>query len=140
MAHTLVTEDLNGKSLYLSTLKAIDADMTSSASTTNRNNNKSILAVDDENTIVDIIKQSLQRQEFKVCTFTDPFEALAHFNSASKEDYHHIVLSDIRMPSMNSYEFIRKIKEASEVNMMIMSAFEMRLRTRNFIMFCQISR
>jgi hypothetical protein len=41
---------------------------------------------------------------------------------------------------MNSYEFIRKIKEASEVNMMIMGAFEMRLRTRNFIMFCQISR
>jgi len=56
------------------------------------------------------------------------------------KDYHHVVLSDIRMPGMNSHEFIRKIKEASEVNMMIMSAFEMRLRTRNFIMFCQISR
>jgi DNA-binding NtrC family response regulator len=125
LVHTLVTVDLNGKSLYLSTLKAIDADMTSSASTTNRNNNKSILAVDDENTIVDIIKQSLQRQEFKVCTFTDPFEALAHFNSASKEDYHHIVLSDIRMPGMNGYEFIRKVKECDpKVKVMLMSAFE----------------
>jgi DNA-binding NarL/FixJ family response regulator len=69
----------------------------------------------------------------------DPFAVLAHFNPGSK-DYHHVVLSDIRMPSMNSYEFIRKIKEASEVHMMIMSAFEMRLGTRNFIMFCQISR
>jgi DNA-binding NtrC family response regulator len=123
LAHTLVTEDLNGKSLYLSTLKAIDADMASSAST-NRNN-KSILAVDDENAIVDIIKQSLQRQEFKVCIFTDPFEALAHFNSASKEDYHHIVLSDIRMPGMNGYEFIRKVKESNpKVKIMLMSAFE----------------
>ncbi len=103
-------QSLLEKSLYLSILKAIDADMTSSASTTNRNN-KSILAVDDENAIVDIIKQSLQKQEFKVCTFTDPFKALAHFNSASKEDYHHIVLSDIRMPGMNGYEFVRKIKE-----------------------------
>jgi DNA-binding NtrC family response regulator len=84
--------------------------MAYSASTTNRNNNKSILAVDDENTIVDIIKQSLQRQEFKVCTFTDPFKALAHFNSESKEDNHHIVLSDIRMPGMNGYEFVRKVK------------------------------
>ena len=123
MAHTLVTEDLNGKSLYLSILKAIDADMTSSAST-NRNN-KSILAVDDESAIVDIIKQSLQRQKFKVCAFTDPFKALAHFNSASKEDYHHIILSDIRMPGMNGYEFVRKIKESNpKVKIMLMSAFE----------------
>jgi hypothetical protein len=43
-----VTEDLDEKSLYLSILKTRDADMISSASTTNRNN-KSILAVDDEN-------------------------------------------------------------------------------------------
>ena len=42
-----VTEDLDEKSLYLSILKTRDADMISSAST-NRNN-KSILAVDDEN-------------------------------------------------------------------------------------------
>jgi DNA-binding NtrC family response regulator len=98
--------------------------MTSSAYTTNRNN-KSILAVDDENAIIDIIKQSLQRQEFKVCTFADPFKALAHFNSASKEDYHHIVLSDIRMPAMNGYEFVRKVKESNpKVKIMLMSAFE----------------
>jgi DNA-binding NtrC family response regulator len=98
--------------------------MTSSASTTNRNN-KSILAVDDENAIVDIIKQSLQKQEFKVCAFTDPFKALAHFNSASREDYHGTVLSDIRMPGMNGYEFVRKVKENDpKVKVILMSAFE----------------
>ena len=119
-----ITEDLDEKSLYLSILKAIDADMTPSYSTTN-GNNKSILAVDDESSIVDIIKQSLQRQEFKVCTFTDPFKALTHFNSASKEDYHHIVLSDIRMPGMNGYEFVREIKENDpKVKVILMSAFE----------------
>jgi DNA-binding NtrC family response regulator len=98
--------------------------MTPSYSTTNRSN-KSILAVDDENAIVDIIEQSLQRQEFKVCTFTDPSKALTHFNLASKEDYHHIVLSDIRMPGMNGYEFVRKIKENDpKVKVILMSAFE----------------
>ena len=71
-----------------------------------------------------MIKHSLQREEFKVCTFTSPFAALVHFNSDSK-DYHHIVLSDIRMPGMNGYEFIRKIKESnSKVKIMLMSAFE----------------
>jgi two-component system OmpR family response regulator len=121
LAHNLVTEDLSEKSLYLSTLKAIYADMASSSD----RDNKSILAVDDESAIVDIIKQSLQRQEFKVCTFTDPFKALAHFNSDSKEDYHHIVLSDIRMPGMNGYEFVRKVKESNpKVKIMLLSAFE----------------
>jgi DNA-binding NtrC family response regulator len=96
--------------------------MTSSAST-NRNN-KSILVVDDENAIVDIIKQSLQRQEFKVCAFTDPFKALAHFNSDPK-DYHGTVLSDIRMPGMNGYEFVRRVKESDpKVKVVLMSAFE----------------
>jgi PleD family two-component response regulator len=58
----------------------------------NRIRRKSILTVDDERDILDIIKHSLQREEFKVCTFIDPFAALAHVNSDSKH-YHHIVLS-----------------------------------------------
>jgi DNA-binding NtrC family response regulator len=86
---------------------------------------KSILAVDDESAILDIIKHSLQRQEFKVCTFTDPFKALSHFNLDSTEDYHDKVLSDIRMPGMNGYEFIRKVKESNpKVKVVLMSAFE----------------
>jgi DNA-binding NtrC family response regulator len=103
--------------------------MVSSSSTSDRNN-KSILAVDDENAIVDIIKKSLQRQEFKVCTFTDPFKALAHFNSESKEeDYHHIVLSDIRMPGINGYEFVKKAKEIDkQIKVILMSAFEINER------------
>jgi DNA-binding NtrC family response regulator len=100
--------------------------MTSSSSTNRRT--KSILAVDDERDILDMIKHSLQRQKLKVCTFTDPFAALAHFNSDSK-DCHHIVLSDIRMPGMNGYEFIRKIKESNpEVTIVLMSAFEINER------------
>jgi DNA-binding NtrC family response regulator len=119
-SYVRVTKDFEKPYIY-QFLKQQMPDMTSSSDRTN----KSILAVDDESAIVDIIKQSLQRQEFKVCTFTDPFNALAHFNSASKEDYHHIVLSDIRMPGMNGYEFVRKVKESNpKVKIMLMSAFE----------------
>jgi DNA-binding NtrC family response regulator len=119
-SYVRVTKDFEKPYIY-QFLKQQMPDMTSSSDRTN----KSILAVDDESAIVDIIKQSLQRQEFKVCTFTDPFNALAHFNSDSKEDYHHIVLSDIRMPGMNGYEFVRKVKESNpKVKIMLMSAFE----------------
>jgi two-component system response regulator YesN len=86
---------------------------------------KSILAVDDESAILDIIKHYLQRQEFKVCTFTDPFKALSHFNLDSTEDYHDKVLSNIRMPMMNGYEFVKKAKEIDkQVNEVLISAFE----------------
>jgi DNA-binding NtrC family response regulator len=91
--------------------------------------NKSILAVDDQSAIIGIIKQSLQIQEFKVCAFTDPFAALAHFNSDSK-DYHHIVLSDIRMPGMSAYEFVRKVKESNPKVKVILRAL-LRLKTRS---------
>jgi DNA-binding NtrC family response regulator len=45
--------------------------------------NKSILAVDDEFDIVNLIKQSLDINGFKVCTFTDALAALEHFKSNS---------------------------------------------------------
>ena len=72
-------------------------------------NDKSIVVVDDERDIVDQIKRYLEAMDgLKVYTFTDPFAALEHFNSGFKD--HHIVISDIRMPGMNGYEFVKQVK------------------------------
>ena len=85
--------------------------------------NKSILAVDDEYDIVNLIKQSLDMNGFKVCTFTDALAALEHFKSHSS--YYDIAISDIRMPGMNGYEFIKHVKNInSKVKVVLMSAFE----------------
>jgi DNA-binding NtrC family response regulator len=93
-------------------------------SSTKNDNNTSILAVDDEYDIVDLIKQSLEVNGRRVCAFTDASVALDHFNS-NIIDYHSIVISDIRMPGMNGYEFVRKVKEIDkQVNIILMSAFE----------------
>jgi CheY-like chemotaxis protein len=75
-------------------------DMTSNSTT------KSILAVDYEWDIVNLIKHILETNEVKVCTFTDALAALEHFKSNSR--YYILVLSDIRMPFMNGYEFVNK--------------------------------
>ena len=56
--------------------------------------NKSILAVDDELDIVNLIKQSLDMSGFKVRTFTNALAALEHFKSNSR--YYDIAISDIR--------------------------------------------
>jgi DNA-binding NtrC family response regulator len=90
--------------------------------TTNRSS-KSILAIDDEYDIVNLIQESLQRHRFKVSMFTEPSVALEHFISHSKD--YDIVISDIRMPGINGYEFVRKVKESNpKVKVILMSAFE----------------
>jgi hypothetical protein len=50
----------------------------------------------------------------KVCTFTDPFKASAHFNSDSEEDNHGIVLSDIRMLGMNGCKESKRKRSKAE--------------------------
>jgi DNA-binding NtrC family response regulator len=87
-------------------------------------NGKSILVVDDERDIANQIKRSLESVDgFKACTFTDPFAALEHFNLGYED--HQIVISDIRMPGMNGYEFIRNVKENNpKVKVILMTAFE----------------
>jgi DNA-binding NtrC family response regulator len=73
-------------------------------------NGKSIAVVDDERDIVNQIKRSLEAIDgIKVCTFSDSFATLEHFNSCCND--HYILISDIRMPGMNGYELIRKAKE-----------------------------
>jgi DNA-binding NtrC family response regulator len=89
----------------------------------NSNNNKSVLVVDDEHDIVNLIKQSLQTNGQKVSAFTDPVMALEDFRVNCKTCS--VILSDIRMPGMNGYELIRKIKEIDkQVKVILMSAFE----------------
>ena len=87
------------------------------------NNNKSVLVVDDEYDIVNLIKQSLQIKGLKVSLFTDPVMALEDFKANCKTCS--LILSDIRMPGINGYEFVKKAKEIDEqVKVVLMSAFE----------------
>ena len=79
-------------------------------STTNDDNNSSILIVDDESDIVNLLKRSLEVNGRRVCAFTDAFLTVNHFNSDVR-DHHSLVISDIRMPGMNGYEFLKKTKE-----------------------------
>jgi DNA-binding NtrC family response regulator len=91
-------------------------------SSTNRSS-KSILAIDDEYDIVNLIQESLPRHRFKVCIFIEPLAALEHFITHSKD--YDIVISDIRMPGINGYEFVRKVKEIdNQIKVILMSAFE----------------
>ena len=82
-----------------------------------------IMVVDDDFDIVSLIKLSFQRRSFNVYGFTDPRLALEHFNLNAPG--YILVISDMRMPQMNGFEFIKKIKEIKpEIKVFLMTAFE----------------
>ena len=84
---------------------------------------QSILIVDDEMDIVVIFRQALSKYGYTVFGFTDPALALEHFKSNAKN--YALVISDVRMPHMNGFEFaasVRAIKPDAKI--VLMSAFE----------------
>ena len=99
--------------------------------------NRYILAVDDDPDISILVEQTLSTHGFKVFAFTDPPIALEHFKANHKNCG--LVLSDIRMPGMNGYEFVMNVKKINpKVKVILMSAFG--VQERSFTMVCQISR
>jgi response regulator RpfG family c-di-GMP phosphodiesterase len=62
-------------------------------------------------------------QDFSVFGFTDALLAIEHFQLNFAQ--YGLVISDLRMPVMNGYEFIKKIKELKpQVKVFFMTAFE----------------
>ena len=73
-----------------------------------KGNKSSILLVDDESDIVEILKSGLQDDSFDVSGFTDPESAREHFRMNARR--FSLVISDMRMPKMNGFEFVKWLK------------------------------
>jgi DNA-binding response OmpR family regulator len=84
---------------------------------------KNILVLDDELEIVSLIKHFLQRQGYSVFGFTDPMLAIEHFMLNSRN--YSLVVCDVRMPAMNGFECVKKMREiVPSIKVILMSAFD----------------
>jgi signal transduction histidine kinase/CheY-like chemotaxis protein len=79
------------------------------------------LVVDDDRSVVKVLTQTLRRRGFTVASAYDGAEALASI-AQNKPD---IVLTDLRMPKMDGYEVIRRVKttpEWADIPIVVMTA------------------
>ena len=82
-----------------------------------------ILIVDDDYDIASLITISIEKLGLSAIFFTEPLEALKEFG-LHHFDYN-LVISDIRMPNMNGYEFAEEVKKIKPVvKIFLMIAFE----------------
>ena len=79
--------------------------------------NKTILVVDDEEDILEVIKAYLIKEEYNVITANNGTEALEKFS----EDIDLIIL-DLMMPNLSGEEVCKKIRIKSEVPIIMLTA------------------
>jgi two-component system response regulator AtoC len=78
--------------------------------------NGKILVIDDEVSILEVVKLGLEEGGFKVDTFSDPIEALNRFSESNYD----AVLSDINMPEMSGLEVLHRCKKIDPESVVIL--------------------
>lgn len=82
------------------------------------NVSKTILVVDDDQSIADLLRDFLENDHFYVLTAANTEEALAAFQQSAVD----CMILDIMMPGENGFEFCRRIRAKSDVPILFLSA------------------
>ncbi len=80
--------------------------------------NISVLVVDDEKALRDFVRRNLEVRGYKVLTASNGLEALAIFQNENIQ----LVIMDIMMPHMDGLEATRRIRQASHLPIIILTA------------------
>jgi two-component system KDP operon response regulator KdpE len=79
---------------------------------------KKILVVDDEKALREFVSRNLAARDFKVFSAANGLEALAIFQSESLD----LIILDLMMPHMDGLETCRRIRQASTVPIIVLTA------------------
>jgi DNA-binding NtrC family response regulator len=87
-------------------------------------NKKIVSVVDDDLNTTELFHIALSENidGISVVSFNDPITALEHF--AANKDAYVLVIADLRMPSLNGLELLKKVKTSNpKVRTILMSAY-----------------
>ena len=79
-----------------------------------------ILVLDDSPTVLQMVSSALQEHGYEVVTAVDGEEGLRK----AVDEHPHLVLLDVMMPGLNGYEVIRKLRQISQVPVIMVTAKE----------------
>lgn len=79
-----------------------------------------ILIVDDSPTVLQMVSSALRDGGYDVVTAANGEEGLRK----AVEERPHLVLLDVMMPGLNGYEVIRKLRQVSQVSVIMVTAKE----------------
>jgi two-component system response regulator ChvI len=81
---------------------------------------------DDDKDILGVISKGLEMEGFKVHAFSDPAAALQHVEGGCAEC--EMLVTDVRMPSMNGFQLVRRVRDIRrDIKVVMMTAFEVNL-------------
>jgi CheY-like chemotaxis protein len=93
--------------------------------TNNTNHTSSILLVDDENDILNLFCDCLQKFGYETIPFNNPVHALNYINTSNISNCS-LIITDYKMPQMSGIDLIKKIREKDtdyKIKIMLISAF-----------------
>ena len=79
-----------------------------------------VLVAEDERPLRDFVRRNLEVRGYHVLAAGNGLEAMAFFNSESID----LVVVDLMMPHMDGLEVIRRIRQASQVPVVVLSALD----------------
>ena len=84
-------------------------------------NQKTVLIVEDEKNIVDILRFNLQREGYRTCEAYDGADGL----EKARANHPDLILLDVMLPKMNGFDVCRRLREmGSNVPVIILTARE----------------
>jgi len=93
--------------VYLPLMKKSDVAISTEEVLNKRTGTERILLVDDEESVVQLEKQMLERLGYNVSTLSNRLEALETFNS--DPNHYDLVISDMAMPNMTGDKLAREL-------------------------------
>jgi DNA-binding NtrC family response regulator len=85
-----------------------------------------ILLLDDDKDIVTVVAKSLRNRGLDVHAFTDPVAALEDLRQNFRDCV--LIISDIRMPQMHGFQFVRNARELRpDLKVIFMTAFRIEI-------------
>ena len=77
-----------------------------------------ILGVDDDNELTELLDEFLSEHKMKTKVFHNPMKALDYLQTSIPD----LILLDIMMPEMDGFQLLRKIRETLDVPVIMLTA------------------